>query len=68
MKKFKVNDHVTWNSEAGHVSGRIIEIHYSPFKVNGYTKHATKDYPVYAIKSDISDHVAYHFATALHKI
>ncbi len=25
--KFKVGDHVTWNSEAGHVSGRIIKIH-----------------------------------------
>jgi hypothetical protein len=25
--KFKVGDHVTWNSEAGHVSGKIIKIH-----------------------------------------
>src|SRR5450631_2551375 len=27
--KFKVGDHVRWNSEAGHVSGRIIKIHTS---------------------------------------
>ena len=25
-KRFKVGDHVTWNSEAGHVSGTIIEV------------------------------------------
>ncbi|MEO8186819.1 MAG: HVA1 family protein, partial [Burkholderiaceae bacterium] len=24
---FKVGDHVTWNSEAGHVSGKIIKVH-----------------------------------------
>ena len=24
---FKVGDHVTWNSEAGHVSGRIVKVH-----------------------------------------
>jgi len=24
-KRFKVGDHVTWNSEAGHVSGKIIK-------------------------------------------
>ena len=25
--KFKVADQVTWNSETGHVSGKIIEVH-----------------------------------------
>jgi len=25
--KFEVGDHVRWNSDAGHVSGRIIKIH-----------------------------------------
>ena len=24
---FKVGDHVRWNSEAGHVSGKIIKVH-----------------------------------------
>jgi hypothetical protein len=24
---FKVGDHVTWNSEAGYVSGKIIKVH-----------------------------------------
>ncbi|HEY9363123.1 MAG TPA: DUF2945 domain-containing protein, partial [Chitinophagaceae bacterium] len=40
--KFKVGDHVSFNSEAGRVSGTIIKIHYEPFKVHGYTRHATK--------------------------
>jgi Hypervirulence associated proteins TUDOR domain len=26
-KRIKVGDHVSWNSEAGHVSGRIIKVH-----------------------------------------
>ena len=30
--KFKVGDHVTWNSEAGHVSGTIIKVHTSDFE------------------------------------
>jgi len=25
--KFKVGDRVAWNSEAGHVSGKIIKVH-----------------------------------------
>lgn len=27
VKKFRVGDHVVWNSEAGYVSGRIIKVH-----------------------------------------
>jgi hypothetical protein len=33
--RFKVGDHVTWNSEAGHVSGRIIKIHSSDVDYKG---------------------------------
>ena len=66
--KFKVKDHVSWNSEAGRVSGHITKIHTKQFKVNGYIKHASEENPVYEIKSDISSHVAYHFAKALRKI
>jgi Hypervirulence associated proteins TUDOR domain len=25
--QFKVGDHVTWNSEGGHVSGQIFKVH-----------------------------------------
>ena len=65
--KFKVGDHVKWNSEAGHVSGNIIKIHSSDFDYKGYTHHASKDDPQYEIKSDKSDHVAVHKGSALSK-
>ncbi len=67
-RKFKVGDHVTWNSEAGHVSGTIIKIHTAGFDHKGYTHHAAKDDPQYEIKSDKSDHVAAHKDSALTKI
>ena len=65
MSDFKVGDFVGWNSEAGHVKGTIKNIYTKPFTINGYTKHASKDNPMYGIKSNISDHMAYHFASAL---
>ena len=65
--KFKVGDHVTWNSEAGHVSGEIIKVHTSEVDWKGYTHHASKDDPQYEIKSAKTDHIALHKATALKK-
>jgi hypothetical protein len=47
---FKVGDHVSWNSEAGRVSGTIIKIHHSDFEYKDYTHHAHKDDPQYEIK------------------
>ncbi|HEY9280601.1 MAG TPA: DUF2945 domain-containing protein [Eoetvoesiella sp.] len=66
--KFKIGDHVRWNSEAGHVTGRIIEVHTHDMNYKGYTRHATADEPQYAIKSDKTEHIAMHKASALHKI
>ena len=66
-KKFKVGDHVTWNSEAGHVSGIIVKIHKKDFDYKGYIHHASKEEPQYEIKSDKTDHVAVHKAGALSK-
>lgn len=66
--KFKVGDHVSWNSEAGRVSGPIVKVHTKNFDYKGYTHHATEDEPQYEIKSDKSDHVAAHKGSALTKI
>jgi hypothetical protein len=66
--KFKVGDHVSWNSEAGHVSGKIIKVHTSDFNYKGYTHHASKDDPQYEIKSDKTNHIAAHKGSALKKI
>ena len=67
-KKFKIGDHVKWNSEAGMVSGKIIKIHTKDFDYKGYTHHATEEEPQYEIKSDKSDHIAAHKGKALTKI
>lgn len=66
-KKFKVGDQVTWNSEAGHVSGRIIKVHTKDADYKGYTHHASTDDPQYEIKSDKTDHIAMHKGHALKK-
>jgi len=64
-KSFKVGDHVRWNSEAGHVTGRIIAIHTADFSYKGHTRHASKDDPQYEIRSDKTDHIAAHKGSAL---
>jgi hypothetical protein len=67
-RTFKIGDHVSWNSEAGHVSGMIVKIHKRDFDWKGYTHHASSDDPQYEIKSDKTDHVAVHKGSALKKI
>ncbi|MDT3686345.1 MAG: DUF2945 domain-containing protein [Pseudorhodoplanes sp.] len=62
---FKVGDHVTWNSEAGRVSGRIVRVHRKDVIWKGYTHHASRDEPQYEIQSDRTDHVALHKGSAL---
>ena len=64
-KRFKVGDHVTWNSEAGRVRGRIVKVHAKDVDYKGYVHHASSDDPQYEIKSDKTDHVALHKGTAL---
>jgi len=66
-KRFKVGDHVTWNSEAGHVRGRIIKVHSKDVDYKG-THHARADEPQYEIKSDKTDHIAMHKGSALKKL
>lgn len=67
-RSFKVGDHVSWNSEAGRVSGTVTRVHTRDFAVNGYTHHASVDAPQYEIKSSKTDHVAFHKGSALTKL
>ena len=67
-RRFKRGDHVSWNSEAGRVRGRITRVVTSPFKFKGYIVHASKAEPQYEIKSDTTDHVAMHKGSALRKL
>lgn len=68
MKSLEVGDHVWWNSEAGHVSGRIVKIHTRDTMFKCYVHHATLDEPQFEIQSDISNHIAMHKQAVLHKI
>jgi hypothetical protein len=67
-KTFKVGDHVSWNSEAGRVSGTIVKVHVKDVNYKGYTHHADKGDPQYEIKSDKTDHVALHKSGALRSL
>ena len=66
--RFKVGDHVGWNSEAGHVSGTIIKVHVHDVDWKGYMHHASPEEPQYEIKSDKTDHVALHKGRALTRL
>ncbi len=65
--KFKVGDLVTWNSEAGHASGKIIKVHTKDVDYKGHTHQASEDDPQYEIKSSKTDHIAMHKGSALKK-
>lgn len=64
-RSFRVGDHVSWNSEAGRVRGRIIRVHVRDVEYKGYTHHATANEPQYEIRSDRTDHIALHKGRAL---
>ena len=66
-RKFKVGDHVRWNSEAGRVSGRIIKVHVRDTEYKGHPRHASKDEPQYEITSAKADHITMHKGSALKK-
>lgn len=65
--KFKVGDHVGWNSEAGRVSGHIVRVVTAEIEFKGYTVHASQEEPQYQIESDRTDHIAMHKGSALTK-
>lgn len=66
-ERFRIGDHVTWNSEAGWVSGTIIAIHTRGFDYKGHRHHASEDEPQYEIRSDRTDHIAAHKGSALRR-
>ncbi len=68
MAKYAIGDHVSWNSEAGRVSGHIVKIHKADFDYKGHRRRASPQDPQYEIKSDKTDHIAAHKETALTKL
>jgi hypothetical protein len=67
-KTFKIGDHVSWNSEAGRVRGRVVRIHTKDVNYKGYVHHASREDPQYEIKSDKTEHAALHKARALRRL
>jgi hypothetical protein len=67
-RAFKLGDHVSWNSEAGRVSGTIIAIHTKDFDYKGHVHHASADKPQYEIKSEKTDYIAAHKGDALERL
>ncbi|MDJ0312551.1 DUF2945 domain-containing protein [Arthrobacter sp. H35-D1] len=65
---YKVGDRVSWDSEAGRVSGKIIKIHTKDFQYKGHQRRASTDDPQYEIKSEKTDHIAAHKGGALRKL
>lgn len=66
-RRFKIGDHVGWNSEAGRVSGTTIAVHTRDFDYKGHRRRATAEEPQYEIKSDKTDHIAAHKDSALER-
>ena len=65
QERFEVGDHVRWNSEAGHVTGRIVKVHTRNTGYKGHKRHASPEEPQYEIESDKTDHIAMHKGSAL---
>lgn len=65
---FRIGDHVSWNSEAGRVSGVIRRKISAPIEFKGYAVHASREEPQYLIASDKTDHLAMHKGSALRKL
>jgi hypothetical protein len=66
--RFRVGDHVSWNSEAGRVTGTIRKKITAPMTFKGYTVHASTKAPQYLIESDKTAHLAVHKGPALRKV
>lgn len=65
---FDIGDHVSWNSEAGRVTGTVIAIHTRDFDYKGHVRRASREAPQYEIKSDKTDHIAAHKGGALRRL
>ena len=67
-RRLSVGDRVSWNSEAGRVTGTIVKVVTSETEFKGYTRHASEQDPQYAIKSEKTDHIAMHKGSALRRL
>jgi len=64
-ERLKVGDGVSWNSEAGRVTGTIIRVHTRDVDYKGHVHHASPATPQYEIRSSKTDPIAMHLGAAL---
>jgi hypothetical protein len=67
MTRLNTGDPVKWNSDVGHVTGRVTKIHKSDFEFMGRTRRASEDDPQYVVESDKTGNKAAHHGSALTK-
>ena len=65
MEHFKVGDHVTWNSDLGHITGHITQVHHKDVTFLGKTRKASPEEPQYQVKSEKTGALAMHKPGAL---
>lgn len=65
---FSAGDHVSWNSEAGRVSGVITKKHTQDVEYKGHMRRCSPADPQYEIRSDKTEHIAMHKGPALTRI
>jgi hypothetical protein len=68
MAELKIGDRVSWNSEAGRVTGVIKKKVVAATKFKGYTVHASTEEPQYLIESEKTGHMAMHKGSALRRL
>lgn len=66
--KFKVGEHVSWDSDVGRVRGKVTKMHTKDFQFIGKMRRASAEEPQYEVKSDKTGHLAAHKESALRKL
>lgn len=67
MKTVKKGDKVSWNSDVGHTSGKVVKKIAKDMAIKKHKVRASKDNPQYLVKSEKTGKVAAHKASALKK-
>jgi len=66
--KFSVGDQVEWNSEVGHIKGKVVKVHTKDFEFMGKKRNSSPEAPQYEVTSDKTGHSAVHKEEALKKL
>ena len=65
LARFRIGDHVSWNSDVGRVTGEITKVHRKDFQFLGKQRRASEDEPQYEVKSEKTGNLAAHKGDAL---